>query len=205
MKLTYIYVKQAPSGLMYLGKTVKNIKDNPNCYIGSGEYWKAHIKKHGYTYKDIKTWILHETTDVEDLVRCGQYYSRLWNVVESNEWANLKEEDGTGGDTSRNKTKEQYRLSNKKAAETKRARGHVVSEETRLKQSLAKLGKPGCMKGRSRPDMVGDNNYNRTVEGRNKLSMKLKGKKQEIITCPVCGKQGGISTMRARHQCLKNR
>ena len=205
MKRTYIYVKQAPSGLMYLGKTVKNIKDNPNCYIGSGEYWKAHLKKYSYTYKDIKTWILHETEDNEDLINTGRYYSQLWNVVESDQWANLKEEDGTGGDTSRCKTKEQYRAAAMKAAETRRRNGtYAISEETRLKQRLAKLGKPGCMKGRKRPDMVGEKNYSSTPEGRKKNSEDRKGIKQTIITCPTCGKQGGQQTMKARHGCFKN-
>lgn len=188
---------------MYLGKTVKNIKNNPNCYIGSGEYWKAHLKQHGYTYKDIKTWILHETEDNDDLVRTGRYYSKLWNVVESDQWANLKEEDGTGGDVSGCRSKENYSLGSKKANETRRQRGYEVSQEARLKMRLAKLGKPGCMKGRSRPDMVGDRNYNSTLEARKKLSEARKGVKQTIITCPTCGKQGGEQTMKARHKCFR--
>lgn len=201
MKLTYIYVKQAPSGLMYLGKTVKNIKDNPNCYIGSGEYWMSHLKQHGYTYKDIKTWILHETADAEDLIRTGQYYSRLWNVVESDQWANLKEEDGTGGDTSGCRTKESIRVAGLKAAETRRKKGtYTVSEETRLKQRLAKLGKPGPWKDKSRPDIKGNK---MSEEFCKRISEARKGVKQKIITCPVCGKEGGINTMKARHACFK--
>jgi hypothetical protein len=203
MKTTYIYVKQAPSGLLYLGKTVKNIKDNPNCYIGSGKYWKVHLKSHGYTYKDVKTWILHETVDESELVRIGTYYSNLFNVVESDSWANLKNEDGTGGDTSKSKTKEQYIAIGKKAAETKRLNGYTVSEEARMNMRLAKLGKPGPWRGKKRPDMCGSNNYNSSEEGRKRLSEALKGVKQKVITCPMCGQQGGENTMKARHACYK--
>lgn len=41
-----------------------------------------------------------ETDSKEDLIEKGIYYSNLWNVVESKEWANLKPESGDGGDMS---------------------------------------------------------------------------------------------------------
>lgn len=96
MKLTKIYVKQSPLGLFYLGKTTL---DNHNSYLGSGKYWKLHIKKHNLHPQNIKTWILHETTDKDDLIKTGLYYSKLFNIVDSKNWANLKEESGNGGIT----------------------------------------------------------------------------------------------------------
>jgi hypothetical protein len=96
MKLTKIYVKQSPLGLFYLGKTTLN---NHDSYLGSGKYWKLHIKKHNLCPKDIKTWILHETEDRDDLIKIGLYYSKIFNVVDSENWANLKEETGDGGIT----------------------------------------------------------------------------------------------------------
>lgn len=86
----YLYVKtHNKTGLKYLGKT----EQEPYSYKGSGVYWMLHISKHGY---DVTTEILHECSTTEELKEWGLYYSRLWNVVESNEWANLKEECGDG-------------------------------------------------------------------------------------------------------------
>ena len=88
----YLYVKtHNKTGLKYLGKTV--CKD-PHKYPGSGTVWIRHLKKHGYDYT---TEILLETDNKEELVTQGIYYSNLWNIVESTEWANLKKESGDGG------------------------------------------------------------------------------------------------------------
>lgn len=96
-KKLYLYVKTSPLGLKYLGKTVKN----PYKYMGSGVVWKKHLKKHKFDQQDIKTEILFETYSVQELQDKGIYYSRLYNVVEEPSWANLREEQGDGGDTSK--------------------------------------------------------------------------------------------------------
>lgn len=93
----YLYIKTSPYGLKYLGKTTKD----PFTYIGSGKVWKRHIKKHSLTTDDIKTEIVFETTDVNELILKGIELSKLHNIVESKEWANLREESGDGGDTSK--------------------------------------------------------------------------------------------------------
>lgn len=97
MTHTYIYVKQSPLGLLYLGKT----KLDPFKYLGSGLIWKRHIKKYNLTHNDIKTFILHETSDFDDLKKMGEYYSKLFDVVNNKNWANLRPESGDGGDTSK--------------------------------------------------------------------------------------------------------
>jgi hypothetical protein len=56
--------------------------------------WKRHIKKHGY---DVTTKVLFQTENVDLLKEKGLYYSNLWNIVESNEFANLAPECGDGG------------------------------------------------------------------------------------------------------------
>lgn len=81
------------TGLKYLGKTV----GDPFSYKGSGKVWQRHLKKHG---DDHSTEILLETEDPNELKNWGLYYSNLWNIVESKEFANLCPEMGTGGDTS---------------------------------------------------------------------------------------------------------
>ncbi len=87
----YLYVKtHNQTGLKYLGKTTDS---DPHAYPGSGLYWSYHLKQHG---KDYSTEILLETEDPTEIQKVGQYYSTLWNVVESNDWANLQPEEGQG-------------------------------------------------------------------------------------------------------------
>ena len=87
----YLYKKtHNKTGLKYLGKTTE---DNPHKYTGSGTIWLKHIKEHG---RDIQTEILKECTSNEELSYWGRYYSNLWNVVDSEEWANKIPETGGG-------------------------------------------------------------------------------------------------------------
>jgi len=91
MNIYTLYVKtHRITGLKYLGKTER---EDPVSYQGSGVYWTSHIKKHGY---DCDTQIIKECNSKEELKEAGLYYSKLWNVVESDDWANLKDECGEG-------------------------------------------------------------------------------------------------------------
>jgi hypothetical protein len=88
----YLYKKtHKGTGLKYLGKTVAR---DPYSYPGSGIYWTRHLAIHG---NDVETEILKECKTEDELKHWGQYYSKLWNVVKSEEWANLIEEAGPGG------------------------------------------------------------------------------------------------------------
>lgn len=97
MEKIYLYIKTSPLGLKYLGKTTKD----PFTYMGSGKIWKRHIKKHNLTINDIKTEIILETNNLDELINKGLELSNLYNVIKSKEWANLREESGDGGDTSK--------------------------------------------------------------------------------------------------------
>lgn len=111
MTIYYLYVKtHLASGLKYLGFTEKD----PYSYKGSGTRWKNHIRKHGY---NVNTNILLSTNSYEELVETGIFFSKLFNVVESDEWANLIPESGEG------------------------VGGLKHNSETRAKMSEAKLGK----------------------------------------------------------------
>lgn len=88
----YLYIKtHSVTGLKYLGYTSSK---NPHKYPGSGIYWNLHLKKHGYTWT---TEIVKECSSKEEIKNWGQHYSNLWDVVNSNEWANLVEEKASGG------------------------------------------------------------------------------------------------------------
>ena len=94
----YLYVKtHRKTGLKYLGKTESK---DPRKYRGSGIYWERHIKQHGY---DVDTEILRECKSNEEVKEWGLYYSNLFNIVESDEWANLTEESGAGGSSEQTK------------------------------------------------------------------------------------------------------
>jgi len=90
MKPTKLYVKtHNETGLKYLGKT----EQDPFTYKGSGTYWKNHIKKHGY---NVTTEVLRNCKSKKEVTEWGLYYSKLWNIVESKNWANFQPEAGTG-------------------------------------------------------------------------------------------------------------
>lgn len=100
---TYLYIKQHKiTGKLYFGKT----KKNPEIYKGSGIHWKKHLKKHG---KHIDTLWYCLYTDEKTIRESALSFSKLWNIVESDKWLNLIEENGIdGGDTiSKHKNRKQ--------------------------------------------------------------------------------------------------
>lgn len=86
-----LYIKtHSITGLKYLGFTAKA---DVHKYTGSGFHWGKHLKVHGKLYT---TEILLETDNIQDIRDCGSYYSRLWDIVKSPNWANEKPETGPG-------------------------------------------------------------------------------------------------------------
>jgi len=136
MKSTVLYIKESPLGLKYLGKT----SQDPHRYKGSGKYWVKHLAKHALTASDIKTTILLETTNPEELRRMGLYFSELYNVVNSPDWANLKEEVGDGGGGKKDD------IVRAKIRNTMKGRQMVFSQEVidKRNQSLKGRKMPPC-------------------------------------------------------------
>lgn len=85
------------TGLKYLCYTQK--KDHSS-YTGSGKHWKRHIKEHGY---DVTTELIFESELYDDFVKIAREYSKTYDIVNSKAWANLRIEEGDGGDTVSNK------------------------------------------------------------------------------------------------------
>lgn len=85
--------------LKYLCYTRSEGKEYDN-YKGSGVYWKKHLKKHG---TDITTEIIFESEDFDVFKTEAIKKSIQLDIVNSVEWANLKIEEGDGGDTVSNK------------------------------------------------------------------------------------------------------
>lgn len=87
----YLMIKKAyPTGLMYLCYT----KQEPYSYKGSGKRWENHIKFHNPL---IVTCVIGEYETMEEIRENGIKWSKELDVVRSNQWANLREEDGLGG------------------------------------------------------------------------------------------------------------
>lgn len=90
MSIYYLYKKtHNKTGLQYLGQTTQD----PYTYKGSGKDWLTHITEYGY---DVNTEILLKTSNKSERNRVGRYYSNLWNIVESKQWANKIPETGGG-------------------------------------------------------------------------------------------------------------
>ena len=157
--MIYLYVKtHNVTGLKYLGKTTKN----PFIYLGSGLLWLKHLKKHG---KDISTQVLLETTDPNEIREKGIYYSQLWNIVESDNWANLTSEEGTGGATFKNR---------KHSPETIQKMRNIKKGKLFTKEHKENLSKSHI--GKSLGENNGFFNKHHSEESKRKMSMSLKGK-----------------------------
>lgn len=136
-----LYVKtHKVTGLKYLGKTEKD----PYTYSGSGIRWKRELNKYG---NDVETEILFQSESFEDIREKGLYYSELWNIVESDDWSNLIEENGSGGDTSA------YRDYEEMSRKTKGISKGSQSEQHRINNSLAHIGQTPWNKGK-KPDLL---------------------------------------------------
>lgn len=134
-----LYIKtHNKTGLKYFGKTKQ---EDVEKYKGSGKYWLRHLKIHG---NDVKTEIfgIYKCENCfEKLILEGEalFFSEFYNIVNSNEWANLKLENGLdGGDTSMCESyiSKKYLFSHKKENNPFFNKKH--SNETKEKMSEAK-------------------------------------------------------------------
>lgn len=87
------------TGLKYLCYT-RSEGESYSSYKGSGTRWKKHLAKYGDV---ITTELIYETDSFEDFKLFAISKSIEFDVVHSDDWANLKIEEGDGGDTVSNK------------------------------------------------------------------------------------------------------
>jgi hypothetical protein len=129
--IIYLYIKtHKKTNLKFLGKTTQD----PYTYLGSGVAWKKHLKEYG---KEHTTEILQECNTKDELNYWGRYYSNLWNVAESSEWANRIPETG-GGDNHPPERKELFRqqqLGRKKPPRT-------LEHRTKLSNATKGISRP---------------------------------------------------------------
>jgi hypothetical protein len=175
-KPTWLYIKQHnQTGLKYFGKT--SSKD-PIKYSGSGEYWLAHLRKHG---KDVSTIWCHLYLDKETLVEEAMAFSTSHNIINAIDnhtgkkiWANKILENGLGTTKGANSgIKRTFTEEHKKnIANASKLRRHSIA--TRQKMSEAHLGKVVSAETR---DKISKIHKGKIVssETRNKMSASLSG------------------------------
>lgn len=132
----YLMIKKhVVTGLMYLCKTASKKAQTdplyPYQYKGSGIRWRRHLKKHGDC---IITCVIGVYETVDELVRWGKYYSDVFEVVSSPNWANLTEEKGDGGLIGDGQLGKRWKCSDL-ARENMRAERRLRSNEFYEKQS----------------------------------------------------------------------
>jgi len=188
---------------MYLGYTTK---EDINRYPGSGTYWKKHIKKHG---NNVKTILLFQTESMDDLKHEGIYYSKKWNILESDRFANLKTEEGVSGSYSKETRKKMSENFNHDAErwpeERRRQQGKMTQERNKKlwadKDHAKKRGEniSKSLKGVKRKP--------RTEEFKKYMSEILTGRSYgagvkhnlKTVTCPHCDKTGKGPNMSRYH------
>lgn len=138
-KPTYLYVK-THSNLFYLGKTVKD----PYKYNGSGKKWLRHINKYGKEH--IETIWTQKFDNIFELYSTALMLSDLYDVVNSESWANLIPETGidTGSPKGKlwahNSVGENIRIFPENLPEGF-SFGRYITQETRHKMRIGRLGR----------------------------------------------------------------
>lgn len=168
---TYLIIKRHKiTGLKYFCKTCKK---DPILYCGSGKYWKTHIKKHGKEY--VETIWFHLFDEKERCVNFAITFSEVFDIVESELWANLKPENGLDGgvyglkdekSSQRMKLNNPMKILKTNSGSFKHGRKYIQSEKHKHNIKLCKLG-------------------NKNPNFNNKLASKHLN--EEKYKCNVCG------------------
>lgn len=186
------------TGLKYLCYTRK--KDHEK-YTGSGKLWKRHIQKHGY---DVTTELLFETEDFEEFRSFARKKSEELDVVSSKNWANLRIEDGDGGDTVSDKvwitngTVDVYHIKTNPIPEGwRRGRSKCVFNDKKTQSEFSKRSdrlkaaektkerwaNGEVIRDHSKCGTKGDDNPSKRPENRKKISDSMK---QPITVKGIC-------------------
>ena len=185
--ITYLYIKEHNvTGLKYFGKTTRQDYEN---YTGSGKYWLRHIKKHG---KDITTKLYYSSDSLEKIQEAALKFSLSNNIVESNEWANLKYENGKdGGSQSEWITKDtRIKMSENRRGKVGIPSGWKHSEDTKAimsEKARDRCKRLGAPKGAFKKGNVPKNKGVPMSEEQKEL-LREKAKNRKKKTCLHCGK-----------------
>ena len=169
---TYLCIKQhSITKKKYFCKTTR---PDPLNYLGSGTYWKDHIKKHGKQF--VKTIWLSDLYYDTSISEHALHFSYENNIVESDEWANLKPENGLDGALSG--IKQSVETCSKKSISTKGISRGPKSEDHKANISAAQKGKSKNPHHQETKDKISKGNTGkiRSDETKAKMSAWQKGK-----------------------------
>ena len=199
-----LYLKtHKKTGLKYLGYT--HLAD-PYRYKGSGVYWKKHISKHGY---DVHTEILRLCATPEELSEWGLHFSDLWDVSNSPEFANLKEERGIGGkysDDVRAKMSTSAKLRVERlgppgcafTSEQVSARNKETWQDPTIRAKRIE-GMSKALRGVPRRPHSEESKQRRKLSGNRPPLNKGKRYTMKTVVCPHCNKVGSGGNMSRYH------
>lgn len=186
-KPTRLYVKRHRlTGMRYFGKTVR---EDIYEYAGSGTYWTRHINKHGIDHT-VTDWVSDWFYDVEEIKDFALSFSELFDIVESDEWANKKPEDGLDGGWPEGMTTVIDMNGNKDFVDTSDPRlltGELVGVN---KGTVVVRGSDGSCYRVSEDDP-------RWLNG--ELISSVTGYKHPIVECPHCGQMIANNTKNRYH------
>lgn len=202
--IIYLYKKTHKiTGLKYLGKTSKN----PHKYLGSGLEWLRHLKEYG---KELDTEILKECHTNEEVSFWGRYYSDLWNVSKSDEWANIIPETG-GSASGRKRPQHAIEITAYKNKGKKRTDEFKANRTGPLNSFFDKKHTDETRKlmSQNHADVSGSNNpmYGKPHPNRGKTGLWKWSKPVVTTNCPHCGRNiGGLSNFKRFHgdNCKRN-
>lgn len=143
MDIAHLYrITDQTSGKYYIGKHIGQVQ---NKYWGSGKKWKNYIKKHGTTNLKYEILAISDEDYILDLE--GRYVT-LDYIAQNPLCMNLKE----GGLQAKLSPESIAQMAYKLRGRPSWNKGVAMSEETKLKVSLAKKGTPSYNKGKPMSD-----------------------------------------------------
>lgn len=179
--------------LKYLCRHVTDNEHTCYTYTGSGTYWKRHIEKHG---NDVSTQILAKCETYVEATKIGIEYSKLWNVVDSDEFANLVQESGQGGSEVAKCRKKFNRFGYER--EPVRLLGN--DNPSKRPEVGKKISEKLTGRVISWGDKISESCKGRVAHNKGKPNPHAKTDQMNIsVECPHCGKSGGLGAMKRWH------
>lgn len=210
---TYFHTRNDTSAVFYVGKGVGR-----RAYATArGQHWRSIYKKHGRTVHFAMTHLSEEDAFEHERFLIACFRDIGCDLINQTDGG-----DGTSGFSHSNKTK---------TAISRSLCGHSVSQETRIalsksikgkkihtSESKAKISKAQI--GKKKPESM-RRKLSESTKGRLRAHMTpefmkrvqslatqaVRGTRQAVVTCPHCGKSGGVASMTRWHMdnCPTNR
>lgn len=223
MKPTYLYIKQhSATGVKYFGKTTQ---PDPIKYMGSGLYWKRHINKYGKEY--VKTLWYKLYTNKSELTNTALALSEMFDIVESDSWANIHKENGLdGGPVGAKRTLEQcqhmskvrtglkLRPRSQESRDKMKGNTHTLGKKIhsdKRKIELSNLWKTNANPGKNKSDetktkiaLAGIGNTNAKGSKRTAEQNKRNSERQSKTHYMIDPTGNNITIVGMRSYCLKN-